>query len=195
MGRPLGYQWRPLGLDADPVPGDPQAVSQEAARLASVARAVTWQAAALRKIAGDGTEVGRHADEIRATAGGLAGALQGVASRYARVSAALSGWVPDLEQAQRMSIRALDQAEAPFAALQRAVTRPAGPDLTAAQRQQIAGHHAAMRRAQDQLAAATALLTRAVALRDTQAAYWAAKIDQASDDSRTGREGLTRLAR
>jgi hypothetical protein len=47
MGRPPGYQWQPLGLDADPVPGDPAAVSTEAAHLASVARAVTGQIAAL----------------------------------------------------------------------------------------------------------------------------------------------------
>ncbi len=195
MGRPPGYQWRPLGLDADPVPGDPQAISQQAADMASVARAAGGQVAALRRIASDSTEVGQHADEIRATARGLAGSLQAVAARYAQVSAALSGWVPDLEQAQRMSVRALDQAEAPFAALRRAVILPSGSELTAAQRRQIADYHTAMRRAQDQLDAARALLTRAIILRDTQAAYWAAKIGQASEDRLTDRESLTHLAR
>ncbi len=29
MGRPPGYQWEPLGLDSDPVPGDPGQISQE----------------------------------------------------------------------------------------------------------------------------------------------------------------------
>ena len=93
MGRPPGYQWQPLGLDADPVPGDPQAISAEAAHLLSVARTITGQIAAMRKIASDETEVGQHAEKIRSTAGSLAGSLQAVAIRYTKVSSALSGWV------------------------------------------------------------------------------------------------------
>jgi len=50
MGRPPGYQWQPLGLDADPVPGDPQAISQEAQHLLSVANTIASQITALRKI-------------------------------------------------------------------------------------------------------------------------------------------------
>jgi hypothetical protein len=46
MGRPAGYQWRPLGLDSDPVPGDPAQISQEAQHLASVASQITDQVAA-----------------------------------------------------------------------------------------------------------------------------------------------------
>lgn len=178
MGRPPGYQWQPLGLDTDPVPGDPQAVSAEAAHLASVARTVTGQLAALRKISADSTETGQHAEKIRAAALSLAGSLQAVAARYARTSSALTGWVPELEQAQAMSIRALNEAEAPYARLRQAVILPSGPNLTAAQQEQIAGYNASMRRAQDQLDTARVLLTRAVTLRDTQAAYWAAKISQ-----------------
>ena len=33
MARPAGYQWEPLGWDTDPVPGDPQVISAEAARM------------------------------------------------------------------------------------------------------------------------------------------------------------------
>jgi len=46
------------------------------------------------------------------------------------------------------------------------------------------------RRAQSELDAAQAVLARAVGLRDTQAAYWAAKINQASNDSLTDHESL-----
>jgi hypothetical protein len=113
MGRPPGYQWQPLGLDGDPVPGDPQAISQAAAHLASVARTVDGQVAALRKIASDGTEIGQHADKIRITARSLMGSLQAAATRYGQVSSALSGWVPDLEEAQSLSVRALALAEGP----------------------------------------------------------------------------------
>jgi hypothetical protein len=190
MGRPPGYQWQPLGLDADPVPGDPQAISTEAAHLASVARTITGQIAAMRKIASDDTEVGQHAEKIRTAARSLAGSLQAVATRYAKVSSALSGWVPELEQAQSLSIRALNEAEAPYAQLSQAVTLPSGPGLTAAQKQEVASYHASMQRAQDQLDAAKALLTRATTLRDTQGAYYAAKIDQASNDSLTDHESL-----
>lgn len=188
MGRPAGYQWQPLGLDADPVPGDPQAVSAEAAHLAAVARTVAGQIAALHKIASENTESGQHAEKIHAAALGLVGSLQKVASRYARVSSALSGWVPELEQAQAMSIRALNEAEAPYARLRQAVTLPSGSNLTAAQKQEIAAYHASMQRAQDQLDVAQALLTRATTLRDTQAAYYAAKINQASNDGLTDHE-------
>jgi hypothetical protein len=190
MGRPPGYQWQPLGLDADPVPGNPQAISTEAAHLASVARTITGQIAALRKIAGDDTETGQHAAKIRTTAGSLAGSLQAVAVRYTKVSSALSGWVPELEQAQSLSIRALNEAEAPYARLSQAVLLPSGPDLSAAQKQEIASYHASVQRAQDQLDTAKALLARATALRDTQAAYYAAKINQASDDSLADHESL-----
>jgi hypothetical protein len=190
MGRPPGYQWQPLGLDTDPVPGDPQAISAEAAHLASIAKTITGQVAAMHKIASENTEKGQHADKIRSEALSLAGSLQAVAARYQKVSSALSGWVPELEQAQALSIRALDEAEAPYARLNQSVTLPSGPNLTAAQKQEIADHNTSMRRAQDQLDAAKALLTRATTLRDTQAAYYAAKINQASSDSLTDHESL-----
>jgi hypothetical protein len=120
MGRPLGYQWQPLGLDADPVPGDPQAISAEAQHLASVANKIAGQIAALRKIANDDTEVGQHAETIRSSASSLAGSLQAVATRYTKVSSALTRWAPELEQAQALSIRALNEAEAPYAKLNQA---------------------------------------------------------------------------
>ncbi len=47
-----------------------------------------------------------------------------------------------------------------------------------------------MQRAQDQLDTAKALLARATTLRDTQGAYYAAKINQASNDSLTDHESL-----
>jgi hypothetical protein len=100
MGRPAGYEWRPLGLDSDPVPGDPAQVSDEAGHLASVAAEITSQVAALRQIASDGTEVGQHADKIRSSASDLADQLGKLVGRYQKVSSILNSWVPDLEQPQ-----------------------------------------------------------------------------------------------
>lgn len=183
MGRPPGYQWQPLGLDTDPVPGDPQALTTEAQHLASIAHTITGQIAAMHKIASDTTETGLHATKIRSTALSLAGSLQAVAGRYAKVSSALTAWIPELEQAQALSLRALNEAELPYAKLHQSVTLPSGSHLTAAQKQEIADHNQSMQRAQDQLDAAKALLTKAITLRDTEAARCAAKINQASNDS------------
>jgi hypothetical protein len=190
VARPAGYQWQPLGLDTDPVPGDPQALSQEAHHLSSVANTIARQVGALRKIAADTTETGQHADKIRSAALTLATSLQAVADRYQKVSAALAGWVPELEQAQALSIRALDEAEAPYAMLHRVTVLPSGTNLTTAQKEEIAAYQASMRRAKEQLDEAQAQLTRATALRDTQGDYYAAKINQASNDSLTDHESF-----
>jgi hypothetical protein len=189
MTRPAGYQWQPLGLNADPIPGDPAAISQEAAHLASIAKTLAGQITALQKIAADGTEVGQHAETIRTTARSLVTSLQAVATRYGKVSSALSAWVPELEQAQAMSVRALDQAEIPYAQLTRQVALPSGPNLTAAQKQEISQRQATVQSAQEQFDDAKAVLTRAITLRDTQGDYYAAKINQASNDSLTDHGG------
>jgi hypothetical protein len=185
MARPAGYQWEPLGWDTDPVPGDPQVISAEAAHLAQVAKEITGQVAALRQISADGVQIGQSPAAIRSAASALAGQLVKVAGRYEQVAAALRGWGPELEQAQHMSVQALDQAEIPYARLNQPAILPSGTNLTAAQQQEIAAYHVAMLRAQDQLAAAKALLGRAIQQRDTQAAYYRAKIGNASHDALT----------
>jgi hypothetical protein len=182
MGRPAGYQWEPLGLDSDPVPGDPAQISQEAQHLASVAAEITSQVAALRKIGSDGTEVGAHADKIRSQANSLADQLDKLVGRYTKVSAALSGWVPELEQAQAMSIQALNQAEGPYQKLHQTVVLPSGPNLTSQQKQSITNYHNSMQQAQAQLADAQALLTKATTLRDDSGNHYANVINNACND-------------
>jgi hypothetical protein len=182
MGRPAGYQWEPLGLDSDPVPGDPAQISQEAQHLASVAAEITSQVAALRKIGSDGTEVGAHADKIRSQANSLADQLDKLVGRYTKVSAALSGWVPELEQAQAMSIQALNQAEGPYQKLHQTVVLPSGPNLTTQQKQSITNYHNSMQQAQAQLADAQALLTKATTLRDDSGNHYANVINNACND-------------
>jgi hypothetical protein len=182
MGRPAGYQWQPLGLDSDPVPGDPAQITQEAQHLASVAAEITSQVAALRKIGSDGTEVGEHADKIRSQANSLAGQLDKLVGRYTKVSAALSGWVPELEQAQAMSLQALNQAEGPYQKLHQTVVLPSGPHLTAQQKQSVQDYHNSMQQAQAQLADAQALLTKATTLRDDSGNHYANVINNACND-------------
>jgi hypothetical protein len=185
MARPAGYQWEPLGWDTDPVPGDPQVISAEAAHLAQVATEIASQVTALQQISAEGVQIGQAPAAIRSAASTLAGQLAQVADRYHKVATALRGWGPELDQAQHMSVQALNQAEVPYARLNQPAILPAGSNLTAAQQQQITSYNAAMRQANDQLAVAKALLDRAIELRDTQAAYYQAKIDAASHDALT----------
>lgn len=182
MGRPAGYQWRPLGLDSDPVPGDPARIGEEARHLTSVANEIQSQVTALRKISSDGTEVGKHADKIRSSASDLADQLDKVVGRYQKVSSALNSWIPDLEHAQAMSIQALNQAEGPYQKLHQTVALPSGPHMTPQQKKSVDDYHNAMKQAQSDLAAAQALLNRATTLRDNSGNHHADLINKACDD-------------
>jgi hypothetical protein len=200
MGRPASYQWAPLSLDQDPVPGDPQVISQEAGHLAAVARQLDGQVAALRRIASGSENIGQAADTIRSAASDLVGDLSTVATRYQKVSSALNGWIPELEQAQTWSVQALNEAEAPYAKMKH-TPAPAGvsvqtgldglpeldpmksSSLTAAQHQEFADYLTAMKKAQGELASAQALLNKATGLRDNKGSYYASQINNACNDS------------
>lgn len=189
MGRPTGVAWRPLGLDEDPTPGDPQRVADEVSHLNSVATTILNQISSLKKIAGDDSDplIGKYADKIRESARDLADKLEKVHERYSKVASALGGWEPDLVTAQSMSLKALNEAEGPYAQLQvlngPQITAPQTSPPTPQQQQAAAAHKAAVTKAQGQLNSAISDLHSAVHFRDTQANYWAGKIKSASDDS------------
>jgi hypothetical protein len=186
VGRPPGYQWEPLGLDSDPVPGDPGQISQEAAHLASVAKEISAQVGRLHKIASggaDGALKGQYAAKIQSSASDLADQLDKVVGRYQKVSAALTSWIPDLEQAQQMSLQALNEAEGPSRQLNQTVALPSGNNLTAQQKQDVQQYHTAMKKAQGELDAARALLGKATSLRDSRGSHYAGVIHSACDDS------------
>jgi hypothetical protein len=182
MARPSGLDWQPLSLTGDPVPGDPQSIYQDAARILSVARQLEGQSARLRKIAASEENIGKTADTIRATAGELAGELAVVARRYTTTGNALNGWAPDLEEAQRLSVRALDAAEIPWKKLTMASCQIPGPGGVTG----LAGKPPdtpALRQALAELEDAQALLNRAVNYRDTQGEYWSAQVTNACNDA------------
>jgi hypothetical protein len=154
MTRPA--DWLPLGLEADPIPGDPERISQEAAHLSRVATTITSQIAALRKIGtggSDGTLVGEYADTIRSSANGLADQLNKVEGRYQKTSQALNQWVPELEYAQSESIQALREAEDAARRQQASapVTVPAGQKETTQQKQQDVARAKALQQADSDL--------------------------------------------
>jgi len=101
MARPT--DWSPLA-DSDPVPGDPQRISEQAARLASAAQQIQGQVSQLRAIeAGQSEERGLHVDKLKSASADVAGSLEQVVGRYQKTSSALSAWIPELEYAQSQS--------------------------------------------------------------------------------------------
>ena len=191
MARPTGADWRPLGLDEDPTPGDPQRVTDEVGHLNSVATTIANQISALQQIAGGGTDalIGDYADKIRESARELVGTLQTVHDRYKKVASALGSWEPDLVTAQAMSLKALNEAEGPYRQLQLlngpTISAPSTSPPTAQQKAAAAAHQAAVTKAQGQLTDAINDLHRAVKFRDTRAAHWAGQINDASNDGLT----------
>lgn len=93
MARPSGDAWLPLGLDADPVPGDPQRITEEAGNLAKVASTLQSQIAVLKRIAtGDGN-VGKTAEKIRSAASSLAGGGDpGIAEAMDSITGPAKSW-------------------------------------------------------------------------------------------------------
>lgn len=107
MIRPV--DWHPLA-EADPLPGDPDAITVESARLARLGDDMRTQAARLRQIGADTTLVGAYAEELRSAAGDLAQDLDKVSGRYERVASALKDWAPELAVAQAETLRARSRA-------------------------------------------------------------------------------------
>jgi len=182
MARPT--DWSPLA-GSDPVPGDPQRISQEAAHLASVAQEIQGQVARLRAIAtGNSAEKGLHVDKLKSAASDVADQLDKVVGRYQKTSTALSGWVPELEYAQAQSLKALANAQ-DAAWRQRSyqpVSYPAGYKETPQDKQADQQRKNALNQANSDLAAARAMLDAATSYRDNKGSETRNKIENAIND-------------
>ena len=182
------YDWSPLGLGSDPVPGDPEAVSAESRRLGQTAQELRAQITMLQQIAGDTTLKGEYAGTMRAHAQQLSQDLGKVATRYESVADATGQWSGDLAEAQATSLTALRMAEGPYEQLLRlqAPTQPPASATPAAQRQYAADqqhYQQAQSSAQAAVSDAQRLLGQVTGDRDTAGATAAAKISSASHDS------------
>lgn len=148
--------WHPLA-DADPVPGDPDAILDEVAHLREVALMLRQEAEDLRVIGhGDGLE-GRYADALRHGATGLEAHLRRTAARYERVHGHLTGWAHALGDLQSEADRVLRNARtvAEF-------TPPSDDRHAKGDDDPLAGHRAS--------------LARIVAERDQRAAHFGSLI-------------------
>lgn len=163
MRRPRG--WSPLA-GSDPVPGEPETISDEARRLRDMATEMRSQISRLRAIGHDDNE-GLYADKLRVAATDLAGKLEKTVGRYQRVAGALLGWVPELVHAQTESVRALERAQAAEVARMantviQAVPQPGDPPPTPAEQARERRREAAIDEAARDLAAARGQLDDAV---------------------------------
>jgi hypothetical protein len=182
------YDWTALGLDADPVPGDPDVVSAESRRLGQTAQELRAQIALLKQISQDTTLKGQYAGTLRAHAQQLSTDLDKVATRYEDVAEATSEWSGNLADAQAQSLTALKMAQGPYEQLRKlqAPVQPAAGASAAAKQQYVPDKQAYQRAqssAQAAMSDAQVLLTRATGHRDTTGAAAAGKINGAAHDS------------
>jgi hypothetical protein len=105
-----GLDWRPLA-ETDPVPGDPQAVRDLAARYARASELVGEQAGSVRRVDAAADWDGSAAQAFRTRVGDLPRDLDRVGVRLNHVARALLEFAPALESAQRRARSALAQAQ------------------------------------------------------------------------------------
>ena len=116
MARPA--DWTDLtGSSADPVPGRPADVRDEAARMGRVADSIRDQVTALNRIAGaqSSTLKGQYAGKITSAAGSLATNLGKAEHRYRTASGELSKWADALDTARKESFDEYTAAETALA--------------------------------------------------------------------------------
>ncbi|KAB1947687.1 hypothetical protein F8271_03970 [Micromonospora sp. ALFpr18c] len=196
MTRPGDVEWSVLQLDSDPVPGDSESFQEITRAYQELAR--TTQEAHDLLASGSQVDVGqgKAMEAFRDLIGKLPGRLDGMANSYAAAADAYLRYLPSLEEAQAMSLRALDQARqaagdqnaaqaaaASAVAALAALNADAAPD---AKEQATDDATAARNRAADAqqaLDGAKALLGQATALRDQAARTAAVALDQLAKDA------------
>lgn len=170
--------WSPLA-GSDPVPGDPDRVEQLGRHYRRVASAISEAATKLRRIADHQDMQSEAVDAFRNTARDVADDISRAHERYDGVGHALTGYAPELRDAQSESAAALvqaKQAEKNLATADRLAqtvqarihAAPEGADTTADQ----GAHRRALTAADtagDDLAAARHRLSRATDARDAAA--------------------------
>lgn len=103
--------WSPIA-ETDPVPGDPDAIRDEADRLKKIAETLERQVTKLRQLGKDENIEGKYADALRDEADELAGRFDKTKGRYKKVAGHLHTWADELEYAQGEAKKALDKAKA-----------------------------------------------------------------------------------
>ncbi|MFI5934099.1 RHS repeat-associated core domain-containing protein [Actinoplanes sp. NPDC051494] len=193
--RPGAGEWSVLHLDSDPVPGDSESFADITRAYQELAR--TTQEAHDLLASGGRIDVGqgKAMEAFKDLIGKLPPRLDVMAQSYSRAADAYLAYLPSLEEAQLISLRALDQARqaaddqsASSAALRIATdaVKALGGDAAPAD-DTAADDAAAARRSQEDasqaLDSAISLVKQATALRDQAARTAARVLDELADDA------------
>ncbi|MEV6374335.1 hypothetical protein FXF53_24455 [Micromonospora sp. WP24] len=198
MARPGTAEWSVLELDSDPVPGDPESFEEITRAYQELAR--TTQEAHDLLASGGQIDVGqgKAMEAFKDLIGKLPPRLDRMAHSYASAADAYLRYLPSLEEAQTMSLRALEQArqasgdqgaaQAALSSAQAALTALTGDTDAAADAKDRADDDlaAAQRRTDDARQAldqAKSLLGQATALRDQAARTAAETLRQLAKDA------------
>ncbi|MDR7380953.1 polymorphic toxin-type HINT domain-containing protein [Promicromonospora iranensis] len=101
--------WSPVGLDADPTPGDPVLVLSGGQEYLEVASSIDNAASSMSRLDVDGT-VSQAVDALMATKEDTVGQIRKAHGRYVAAGEALVGYASSLERVQSETLTALDQA-------------------------------------------------------------------------------------
>ena len=107
MTRPS--DWSPVGLDADPTPGDPVLVLSGGQEYLEVAESIDNAASSMSRLDVDGT-ISQAVDALMATKEDTVGEIRKAHGRYVAAGEALVGYASSLERVQSETLTALDRA-------------------------------------------------------------------------------------
>uniref|UniRef100_A0A942SWK7 WXG100 family type VII secretion target n=1 Tax=Neobacillus citreus TaxID=2833578 RepID=A0A942SWK7_9BACI len=159
MARPT--DWSAVGMQLDPVPGDPAEIRQSASSARSIEQAIAEQVRRLNSLKdGEGWE-SESGTKFRDSAGDLAGAIEKAKGRYTELAAALDQWADGLEGLQREADAALLQAQDAQDAHRAAANQTITADADTPEHQdQVDAQDRALTAAQSDIDAAAAIVRR-----------------------------------
>lgn len=159
MARPT--DWSAVGMQLDPVPGDPAEIRQSASSARSIEQAIAQQVERLNSLKdGEGWE-SESGEKFRDSAGDLAGAIEKAKGRYTQLAAALDEWANGLEGLQREADAALLQAQDAQDAHRAAANQTITADADTPEHQdQVDAQDRALSAAQGDIDAAKAIIHR-----------------------------------
>lgn len=107
-----GYDWRSVGqkLNNDPIPGSPDELERIGREYAHHAQNLGRAAQGLRLLRNRDETCSEAIDAIMEKAAVTASSLENVQERYQTISLALAKYAPELREAQRLSLQAVNQA-------------------------------------------------------------------------------------
>jgi hypothetical protein len=159
MARPT--DWSAVGMQLDPVPGDPAEIRQSASNARSIEQAIAQQVERLNSLKdGEGWE-SESGEKFRDSAGDLAGAIEKAKGRYTQLATALDEWANGLEGLQREADAALLQAQDAQDAHRAAANQTITADEDTPEHQdQVDAQDRALSAAQGDIDAAAAIVRR-----------------------------------